>query len=369
MKLLLTTIMCSIGTIFFMNTYAQKLLIGTYTHNKLSKGIYIYAFDTTTGKASPVSHVNTNNPSFLVADKNNAFVYCVNEENKNGTVSAFSYNPGNNSLTFVNSEDSNGSDPCYISLDRTGKWLFVGNYSSGSLTVYPILSDGRIGPRHQFIQHKGSSINKSRQENAHVHCTYISEDNKTLFVPDLGLDKVIVYPFNAQTGFLDTKNQSVISVKPGGGPRHIIFTRKGTFGYLIEELSGSVDVIQKRKDGYTIIQTVNRLPAEQDGAGADIHLSPDERFLYVSQRSNSTIQIFSVDPQNGKLSFIGEQATLGDFPRNFTIHPSGKFLLAANQKSNDITIFRIDSNTGLLQDTGARIEVGAPVCLQWIDGH
>lgn len=345
---------------------AQKLLIGTYTKTDLSKGIYIYDFDSFSAKATEITHIKTSNPSFLIADKNQKFVYSVNEEDDKGAVSAFAYNKENNTLQLINTQSSNGKAPCYISLDKTGKWLFTGNYSSGNLAVYRILPDGSIGPMHQFIQHTGSSINKKRQSAPHVHCTYISADNKMLYVPDLGLDKVMVYPFNAETGHLDTTNKTYISVDPGGGPRHIIFSKNGRYAYLVEEMSGTVNVIKKSKGLHTIIQSENHLPQGQKGSGADIHLSPDENFLYASQRSNSTIQIFKVNKKTGRIQYIGEQSVMGVMPRNFTIHPSGKYLLAANQKSNDITIFKRDIKTGLLTYTGERIQVGAPVCLQWI---
>jgi len=353
--------------LFLNKLSAQRLVVGTYTHNSQSKGIYTYDFDINTGKAQQVSVAATSNPSYLCISDDNQFVYSVNEEDDKGGVSSFSYNKKDGTLQFLNTQSSEGSAPCYISTDKTGKWLFVGNYGSGNLAVYPILENGNIGSVHQFIQHTGSGVNKSRQEGPHVHCTYISPDNKNLYVPDLGLDKVVIYPFNAETGLLDTLSKSAIDVKPGGGPRHIIFTQKGKYAYLVEEMSGNVNVIKKSKSRHTIIQTENHLPVGQEGAGADIHLSPDEKFLYVSQRSNSTIQIFKVNPKKGKIKFVGEQATLGNFPRNFTIHPSGKFLLVANQKSDDITIFKRDMRTGLLTDTGERIEVGIPVCLKWIE--
>ncbi|HMR83553.1 MAG TPA: lactonase family protein [Niabella sp.] len=344
---------------------AQRLVIGTYTNNNQSKGIYVYDFDSQTGQTRQVSVAEAGNPSYLCISNDNQFVYSINEGDE-GKISSFTYDKSSGALTLLNRQPNNGNAPCYVSIDKTGKWLFAGNYGNGSLTVHPVLTDGSVGNLHQFIKHSGSSINKARQEKAHVHCTYMGVDNKHVFVPDLGLDKVVVYPFNEATGLLDTVGKSAIDVKPGGGPRHIVFVKSGKFAYLVEEMSGSVDVISKAAGNYKIIQTANHLPAGPEGAGADIHLSPDEKFLYVSQRSNSTIQIFKVNSKSGRITFIAEQSTMGNFPRNFTIHPSGKFLLAANQKSNDITIFKRDTRTGLLTDTNERIKVDAPVCLKWI---
>lgn len=349
-------------SLFSNYSHAQKLVIGTYT-NTGSKGIYVYNFNAKTGKATQLSYILTDNPSFVVAGKNNQFIYSVNE-NEIGKVSAFKV--VGNYLSFINSQPSMGSAPCYISLDKTGKWLFIGNYGSGSLSVYAVKTGGAIGNLQQVIQHTGCSVNKERQASPHVHCTYISEDNKNLFVPDLGLDKIMIYPFNASTGILDTAKKSWTDIKAGGGPRHIIFNKRGTVGYLVEEMSGAVNIIKKNGDRYKIIQTENHLPNRKEGAGGDIHLSPDEKFLYVSQRSNSTIEIYKIDASNGRIHFIAAQSVAGKFPRNFTIHPSGDFLLSANQKSNDITIFKIDKTTGMLTKINENINLDIPVCLQWI---
>ncbi len=344
---------------------AQHLVIGTYTDKGNSKGLYIYSFNATNGTTKQLNLAATSNPSFLTVNKKNTFVYSVNE-NDIGTLAAFQYNKKNNTLSLVNSQTNQGSAPCYIGLDRTGKWLFSGNYGNGSIVVHPILTDGSIGNIHQYIQHKGSSSNKDRQAAPHVHCTYISPNNKYLYVPDLGIDQVVVYPFDAATGYLDTLHKTHIATKSGSGPRHIVFTKNGRYGYLVEEMSGKVQVIKYERNRHTIMQTENHLPQGQEGAGGDIHLSPDEKFLYVSQRSNSTIQIFKANRKNGKITFIGHQPTLGNFPRNFTIHPSGKYLLAANQRSNNVTIFKRNLLTGLLTDTGIKIKIDSPVCLQWI---
>lgn len=361
------------SVIFFMIIFqsllcialAQKLVVGTYTDSGLSKGIYIYDFDINEGSAKEICHVKTENPSYVTINKHSNFVYAVNEQDK-GMISSFAFDKKNNSLSFINQQPTYGSAPCYITLDKTGRWLLVGNYGSGSFCVYEISNNGSIGRLQQSIQHSGSGVDNSRQQGPHVHCTYVGPDNKTLYVPDLGLDKVMVYPFDPSTGLLDTINKKWISVAPGGGPRHIIFSKNGKHAYLVEEMSGNVNVIAKNENEYKIVQTENHLPKGGTGAGADIHLSPDEKFLYVSQRSNSTIQIFEVDANTGSIKYISEQPTFGNFPRNFTIHPSGKYLLAANQKSNDITIFKIDTTTGLLTYTQHRIQVGMPVCLQWI---
>jgi 6-phosphogluconolactonase len=342
------------------------LLVGTYTDvNNPDKSICVYNFNEKNGSATEKNHIAANNPSYLVASNDGKYIYSVNES-ADGKISAFSFDKKTAALTLLNSEDNNGSNPCYVAIDKTGKWLFAGNYSSGNLTLRPIQTNGTIGNTKQIVKHVGSSADKTRQETAHVHCTYISPDNKYLYVPDLGIDKVMIYPFDAATGTLDEKNATFYKANAGSGPRHITFTKNGTFGYLVEEMSGAVIVLKREENQLQKIQQINSLPAEEKGAGADIHLSPDEHFLYVSQRSNSTIQIFKVNKMTGTISFVSSQSTLGDFPRNFSIHPSGKFLVVGNQRSHFSVIFSIDKKTGLLTDTGKRINIQSPVSHVWI---
>lgn len=342
------------------------LFVGTYTGgNSNSKGIHVYDFNTKTGAATEVSHATAGNPSYLATSKDGQHLYSV-DESENGKISSFTFDQRTQQLTALNSESNNGSAPCYISIDQTGKWLFAGNYSSGDLTVHPILPGGSIGQIKQLIRHSGSGPDKSRQQAPHVHCTYISADNKYLYVPDLGIDKVMIYPFDAATGTLNEAGSSYYKAEPGSGPRHITFTKDGNFGYLAEEMSGAVVVLKRNNNGLLQTQRVNHLPPGEKGAGADIHLSPDGNFLYVSQRSNSTIQIFKVNKNDGTIAYVDAQSTLGNFPRNFSIDPSGKFLVAGNQRSNYSVIFTINKKTGLLKDTGNRINIGSPVCHVWL---
>ncbi len=349
---------------FSLFSQKQYLLVGTYTDNSTSKGIYVFEFNPKTGAVSARGYVEAGNPSYLAISKDGNYVYSVNES-EHGKISSFSFNKENGAMKLINFEKNNGSAPCYVELDHTGKWLFCGNYSSGDLTLHPINRNGSIGPMKQLIKHSGQGPNKDRQTSPHVHCTYISRDNRFLYVPDLGIDKVMIYPFNDKNGVLDEKKKFFAQVQPGSGPRHITFTANGKFAYLVEELTGSVVVFRQVNGRLESTQTINKLPAGETPSGADIHLSPDGRFLYVSQRSNSTIQIFRVNATNGTLDFVDAASSGGNFPRNFTIHPSGDFLLTANQKSDDVVIYKRNKITGLLTQTG-KITVGKPVCLKWI---
>lgn len=346
------------------------LITGTYTSGK-SEGIYVHLFNSNDGSYKEVSHVKTSNPSFLTLSADERFVFSVNENGNNGNggeVSSFAFDKKTGALTPINKQLSGGDSPCYIEVDKTGKWIFVGNYSSGTLSVLPVDASGNIGAAVTTIKHEGSGVNKNRQEKPHVHCTYISSDNKWLFVPDLGIDKVMIYAFDANDGSLKPGEQPFIKITDGGGPRHITFSKNNKYAYVIEEMGGAVDAFTYSNGKFEAIQHIKSVQKEDVGfvGSADIHLSADGKFLYASNRGGfNTIAIYKVNQQNGKLSLIGHQKTLGDFPRNFTIDPTGKFLLVGNQKNDEIVIFKRNARTGLLTDTGKRIPVGSPICLKW----
>ena len=346
------------------------LLVGTYDSPK-SEGIHVYKFNSNDGSVKEISSIKTSNPSFIAISPDQNFVYAVHEngkDNKGGEVAAFTFNNKTGQLTFINQQSTGGDHPCYVETDKTGKWVFAGNYSSGSLSVFPVEETGRLFPAGSVIQHTGFGKSLQRQQAPHVHCTLISPDNKFLFVPDLGIDKVMIYQFDTHTGKLTTGKQSFVASEPGSGPRHFTFHPNNKYGYLIEELSGTVVAHKYKKGKLKRIQRISTMPAgDTSFAGsADIHVSPDGKFLYASNRSNSnTIAIYSIN-NKGKLTLISHQSTLGKGPRNFNFDPSGTFLLTGNQNSDEIVIFKRDTLTGLLSDTGKRIAVGKPVCIKWI---
>jgi 6-phosphogluconolactonase len=357
------------SAVFSQSNY---LLIGTYTSTK-SEGIYVYTFDTTNADNSFVSVTKISNPSFLTVSPNKKFIYAVGENVDStinpigGTVSAFSFNKINGKLTTINKQPSGGKNPCYVTIDKTGRWIFVGNYSSGTVGMFAVNKDGSINNFKQVITHEGYSINTKRQESPHVHATVLSPDNQFLYVPDLGIDKVMIYAVDKKKGLLSFSSSA--ASEPGSGPRHFTFHPNNKYAYLIEELTGTVIFYQVQKGNLIFKQRINGLPTDFKGAigSADIHVSPDGKFLYCSNRGESnTISIFSIDSKNGKLALIGHQSTLGKTPRNFNFDPSGNFLLVANQNTDEIVIFKIDKTTGLLNDTGKKISVPRPVCLQWI---
>lgn len=371
-KMRLTFLFAFIFISFFCSAQKFYLFTGTYTSTG-SKGIYVYSFDASTGTAKWISNTDsTTNPSYLTVSKNGNYVYAVNETNgaNPGRVSAFSFNKKNGALHLLNAQFSGGDDPCYVATNASDKWLTVANYTSGSAAIFPINKNGSLQPYAQLIKDSGSSINKDRQESAHVHETVFSQDNAYLFTPDLGMDKVMIYKFNpAGKKPLTPSNPPYVSIKPGSGPRHITFHPNKKFAYLVSELAGSVTAFKYNNGKFFQIQSISAHPEDFKGTigSAEINVSPDGKFLYVSNRGDeNTITIFSINSITGKLKLVGYQSTLGKAPRNFIIDPSGNFLLVANQDTDNIIIFKRDKKTGLLKETGEQIHVPKPVCLQLI---
>lgn len=360
--------------IFGQSSDPFYLLVGTYTSEE-SKGIYVYEFDAETGEATYVSKaVGVENPSYLAISPDENYVYAVNETGgeEGGYVSSFSFDKQEGELTFLNKKSSKGDHPCYVSVDATGQAVFAGNYSGGSLSMLPIESDGALAEPETTIPHTGSSVNEARQENPHVHCTYVAPDNKRLFVADLGTDTVTGYAFDDGEVKLDSKASSTFETTPGAGPRHLTFHLNGDFAYLINELNGTINAFTYEEGRLNGIQEISTLPEDYEGAvsGADIHVSPDGKFLYASNREDlNNIVIYSIDQETGQLQKIGQSSSGGVHPRNFMIDPTGRYLLVANRNSDNIVVFERNKETGLLSETGTELEISMPVCLKMMSAH
>jgi len=348
------------------------LFVGTYT-NKGSKGIYVYRFNSANGTAELVSNTDSAaNPSYLAVAPDEKYVYAVNETHgeNGGNVSAYTFDKNTGKLNFINQQSTGGDDPCYVTVSKNSKWVIVANYSGGSAAAFAANADGSLQPRSQLLQDSGIGANAKRQEKPHVHSTVFSPAQDYLFTPDLGLDKVMVYKFNpASQKPLTPAASPYVSVAAGNGPRHFTFHPNQKFAYLIQELSGTVGVFSYNKGKLTLLQNIATHPADFKGdiGSADIHVSPDGKFLYASNRGDeNTITIFSINPAAGRLTLKGYQSVMGKTPRNFIIDPTGNYLLAANQNTDNIVIFKRNKQTGLLTPTGKQIEVSMPVCLQMI---
>jgi len=343
----------------------RDLFVGTYTNGN-SKGIHVYSFDQQTGEISERSVMEpVSNPSFLALSDDGNYLFATNENggDQPGEISSFSYDKTAGKLSVINKVPSSGDHPCYIS--AVGSYIIAGNYTGGNLTVNPVV-DGKLQPAIQVLQHEGKSINESRQEKAHVHATILSPDGKYLFVPDLGMDEVWIYPFDKNAAKPVNESAPVrIKVAAGSGPRHIAFGANGKFVYLVQELSGTVSVFRFSDGKMQLLQSLSSHPSNYLGelGSADIHISPDGKFLYASNRGNSnTIAIFKIEA-TGKLKLKDIVPTKGVKPRNFAIDPSGNFLLVANQDSDNIIVFKRNPSNGLLSYSGIQQKVGNPVCL------
>lgn len=374
-----TTTFYTISLFPFFQT--QKIIkeffvyIGTYTSGK-SEGIYIGKMDLSSGELKLLKSVKgLTNPSYLAIDPHNQYLYSVNEVGKfegkpGGAISAFSINQKTGDLTFLNNQPTKGSAPCYIVVDKSGKFVLSANYGDGNVSVFSIMSDGKLGPMTDFIQHKGSGLDPKRQKSPHAHCIVMSPDNRFTFSADLGIDKIMVYKFDAQKGKLTPNDTPFAQLAPGAGPRHFTFHPNEKYAYVINELNSTLIAFAYDETNGILkeIQTVSTLPEgfKDNNYPADVHVSSSGDFIYGSNRGHDSIVIFSIDKNTGKLSLVGHESTQGKWPRNFAIDPTGRFLLAENQNSDTVVPFQIDNQTGKLIPTGNITNVPAPVCIQMI---
>jgi 6-phosphogluconolactonase len=343
------------------------VFVGTYTTKTESKGIYAYEFDSDTGRLTPKGvAAETPDPSWVAVHSSDKFLYAANEAGKKSMVSAFSVDAKSGKLTLLNQMPSLGEDPCYLSFDKTGKYVLVANYSSGTVAVFPILADGRLGEHTAMAKDQGATgPDKERQEGPHAHWIETSPDNRFALVADLGLDEVLVYKFDAASGKLTPNEPAFARLKAGSGPRHAAFDSRGKFIFAVSELSSAATsfAYDAKKGTLKEIGTVSTLPpgfsGRNDVAEAAVH--PNGKFLYVSNRGNDSIAILSIDQDKGTLAPVGGVPTGGKEPRHFAIDPSGKYLLAENQFSNNIVVFKIDAATGGLTPTGQVVEGPSPV--------
>jgi len=358
-------------------TESAQLLayVGTYTTTRDSQGIYAYRFDLARGQLDPaVLAAESVDPSYVTIDPSGKYLYAVNEVGdfggeKSGAVSAFAREPSSGLLKLLNQVATRGKAPCYISLDKSGKYVLVANYEGGSVATFPRREDGSLGRIAGFVQHSGSSIDKKRQMAPHAHWIGVSPDNRFVLVSDLGLDEVLVYRLDAASGALAPNDPPFVKVRPGSGPRHFAFHPNGKFGYVVNEMGSTVTGFSYRAEQGSLseIQTISTLPTDYAGpkSAAELAVHPSGRLLYTSNRGHDSITAFSIDPEKGTLKVIGQFPTQGKTPRQFAIDPTGKFLLAANQDSGTVVAFRIDLTTGRLTPTGHVQPVPAPTCISF----
>ena len=374
MRTFLMTLVCIVALNLQAAPKQLLVYVGTYTKTE-EQGIHWLKLEMATGKLTAVGKLaGQENPSFLAIHPNKKFLYAVNEignykGEKAGGVSAYSIDPKTGALTFLNQQSSKGGAPCHLVVDATGRNVLVANYTGGSVASLPISRKGRLRKASSFVQHEGSSVLKPRQASPHGHSINVSPGNKFAVAADLGLDKVLVYGFNAKGGKLTPAGFT--KVAPGAGPRHFAFHPNGKFAYVINEITLTVTAFgwDEAKGKLSELQTITTLPVER-GKGmstAEVQVHPSGKFLYGSNRGHNTIAVFSIDGKTGKLKAIQHQSTLGKTPRNFGIDPTGKFLIAANQSSGDVFTFHINQDTGELKPTSHSVKVPMPVCVKFLD--
>jgi 6-phosphogluconolactonase len=349
--------------------------VGTYKEHG-GKGIYAYRFDSTAGRFESLGLAAEGaEPSFLAVAPDGKFLYVVNEivkynDQPAGAVSAFAIQRETGKLLLLNQVSSGAEGPAHITLDRTGRYALVSNYERGSVAVFPLLPDGRLGKPSAFVLHQGSSVNPERQKGPHAHAIALSPDNRFAVVADLGLDELLVYPFDAADGSLGRDPQITKSL-PGAGPRHLVFDSDGRFLYLINEIQSTVGTYSYNAATGKLreLQTVSTLPKGYSGPkeAAEIEIHPSGKFLFASNRGDdNSIAVFAIDPKSGTLTLVENDSTRGKTPRHFTLDPTGQWLLAANQDSDEIVLFQVNPDTGHLTANGQVIYVPSPACIQFV---
>jgi 6-phosphogluconolactonase len=362
----------------FAETVAIKqfsFYIGTNT-NRADEGIYFCRFNSESGQFTvPQLAIEALNPNFIAFHSSGNFLYAVGDSNspepqKSGCVNAFSICKRTGKLSLINQVPSCGQTPCHVILDKAGKYAFISNYSTGNLAVLPVETDGRLSEAPTNIQHAGSSIDSGRQQGPHIHSITLDADNRFAFVADLGLDKIMIYRFNPDSGILaPNDNMPYISIKPGSGPRHFAFHPAGNYAYIINEMSNTITAFSYDISSGVLseIQTILTIPNGYTGDTytSEIQVHPSGKYLYGSNRGHDSIAVFKID-NKGTLALVDIQSCGGQWPRHFCIDPTGNWMLVGNEKSDQVNLFSIDSETGKLTQTESFISVPSPVCIKFL---
>jgi 6-phosphogluconolactonase len=361
---------------------AARLLIGTYTASG-SEGIYLYDFDTETGRldARPRQVVKAENPSWLTFSADRQHVYAVNENGPGqrdavGRVTSYRIDPGDGRLQEINRVLSLGSEPTYSGVSLDGRYLFVANYSvsadpGGTLSVLPIGKAGALEPATQVKTDRASQVDRERQMSPHVHSAVVAPDGRAVFAQDLGADRIYVYryePARPEAPLALDKVQPWVDTPPGSGPRHLVFSRDGRHAYLTLEMTGEVVVYDYAEGNLAQKQRVSLAPPEFTGknGAAALHLSPDDRFLYVTNRgTDNQLVAFAVAPSSGELTLIARRSTEGLEPREFAIDPSGRYVLIANQRSDKVMVMKRDPASGRVGETIQVLPIATPSDLKF----
>jgi 6-phosphogluconolactonase len=354
-------------------TNAEELLVFVSAFKPGDDGaIHAFKLDSKSGQLKQVHRTaDVEHPFFLALSPDDKFLYSIHAAGQFGgkeheQVAAFEIAGDSGELKLLNRQSALGTAACYLDVDSTGKTVVVANYSTGSVASLPVREDGSLGEASSFIQHQGSSVDPGRQKGPHAHCIVISPDNRFVFAADLGLDQVLAYRLDAKQAKLSANQQPFVRTPPAAGPRHLTFDPSGEHVYVINELENSVTVFDyARETGFlTEQQTISTLPEDFDGTSycADVKITPNGRFLYGTNRGHDSIAAYRIR-DDGKLTLLGIEPSLGKGPQNLAITPDGDLLLCANMPGNNVAVFRIDPQTGGLARVGEPISIPSPSCI------
>lgn len=341
--------------------------VGTYTGPGKGDGIYVFRYDAGTGALSPVETVaGVDSPSFLGLGRGRDTLYAVNEGDNPG-VSAFRVNGETGKLAALNRQPSHGTSPCYVSVDPTGRYVLVANYGNGTVSVFPIQADGSLGEATDVVQHRGRSHHPSRQQGPHAHFIAPDPAGERIVSCDLGIDRILIYRLDGETGTLTPNDLPYAQVSSGSGPRHLAFHPNGRFVFVLNEINSTLAsfAYDAERGAFDARDTRSTLPDDFGGRNscAQVVAHPNGRFVYASNRGHDSIAVFEIDAERGMLRPLGHEPTQGKTPRNFNLDPAGRFLLAANQNTGTIVTFAVDGETGALTPAGHVAGVPAPVCI------
>jgi 6-phosphogluconolactonase len=358
---LLATLVSMSGTVAGSSDKGYFVYVGTFTATS-SKGIYAFRFSPSTGKAVPLGLVaETANPTWLVVNPNQRFLYSTNEHpgtsEPGNTVTAYAIDQKTGKLTLLNKVSSKGVGPCHLSLDRTGKVLIAANFGSGSIATFVIQPDGRLGEASGFMQDHGSSIDPARQGGPHAHGTAVSPDNQFVLVADLGADRIFAYRLNHSTGALEPNDTPAAILPPGRAPRHMAFHPSNKYMYMVSDKGVSTFAYDKAHGTLKELQTL-ALPEGSAGQStySEVQVDRAGKFVYDANRQDASIGVFTVDPGTGTLTTIQRVLTGGKTPRSFSLDPAGKYLFSANEGSGSVSVFRVNSTSGMVTPTGQVIQ-------------
>jgi 6-phosphogluconolactonase len=354
----------------------QLVIIGSMTGDAAEPGLHTFRLDGQTGALTPLAAVaGMQSPGWLALDRAGEHLFAAGCVWNAGRVGAFAVDAPSGALTLQSLATSGGGETCHVALDATERFVACANYADGTAAVLPVQADGGLGAPVALVRHEGSSVNPQRQEASHPHSVTFTPDNRRLLVADLGTDKLMVYAFDEGTGALTPGSQPWFAAHPGAGPRHLAFHPSGRTAYLANELDSTVTVLAYDGDAGTLteLQVVPMLPADFTGhsTAADVHVTPDGRFVYASNRGHDSLAIYAVDPETGRLTVLGHQLTGGRPPRGFGVDPTGHWVVVANQDTSTVAVFALDDATGTLAPAGPPVEVPAPCCVAFLapEGH